>query len=330
MPRIASDPRCLVLLVCLGSLGPIAAQDQVPRPADPSRLAIRRAVAFLSREVSSWRKDHACFSCHNNGDAARALFAARHAGFSVDPLVYQDTADFLSHPDRWEGNGPQGEFNDTSLARLQFAVALSAAVDTGLVPSAGARHAGGQLLSKDQVANGSWEFVGADEPGSPITYGRTLATAMAVRALRVLDNGQFAQPREAADRWLRTTHPQSVMNAAATLLGVGTATDEAARGQRARCLKILQTGEDPAGGWGQYANSAAESFDTALVLVALVESRADGWDEPIRRGRDFLVRLQLSDGSWPETTRPAGRESYAHRVSTTGWATWALIQTLRP
>ena len=32
-----------------------------------------RAVAFLVREVPSWSVENKCYSCHNNGDAARAI-----------------------------------------------------------------------------------------------------------------------------------------------------------------------------------------------------------------------------------------------------------------
>ena len=46
----------------------------------------------------------------------------------------------------------------------------------------------------------------------------------------------------------------------------------------------------------------------------------------IARGREFLIRDQLPDGSWPETTRPARQESYAQRISTTAWAALALMQ----
>ena len=47
----------------------------------------------------------------------------------------------------------------------------------------------------------------------------------------------------------------------------------------------------------------------------------------IARGRAFLIARQQADGSWPETTRPSGAESYAQRISTTGWATLALLAT---
>ena len=54
-------------------------------------------------------------------------------------------------------------------------------------------------------------------------------------------------------------------------------------------------------------------------------------DRPVKgmiaRGRKFLIAEQLDDGSWTETTRPPGNVSYAERISTTGWATMALLAT---
>jgi hypothetical protein len=49
----------------------------------------------------------------------------------------------------------------------------------------------------------------------------------------------------------------------------------------------------------------------------------------ITRGRDYLRQQQLDDGSWPETTRPPNQESYAQRISTTGWALLALLESRR-
>jgi hypothetical protein len=47
----------------------------------------------------------------------------------------------------------------------------------------------------------------------------------------------------------------------------------------------------------------------------------------ISKGRDALIAMQKDDGSWTETTRPPGAESYAQRISTTAWATMALLAT---
>jgi hypothetical protein len=62
------------------------------------------------------------------------------------------------------------------------------------------------------------------------------------------------------------------------------------------------------------------------VLLALCELPDDGEVRAMRaRGRGYLIATQQPDGSWPETTRPAGAESYPQRLSTGGWATLALL-----
>ena len=49
--------------------------------------------------------------------------------------------------------------------------------------------------------------------------------------------------------------------------------------------------------------------------------------QAIRSGRRYLMGSQLDDGGWLATTRPPKSESYAQRMSTTAWATLALVST---
>ena len=103
-------------------------------------------------------------------------------------------------------------------------------------------------------------------------------------------------------------------------------------------IELLKKGQGRDGGWGPYVTSPAEPFDTALATLALhTLTRRPSRAEPsftaatladaIAKGRAYLVREQLADGSWNETTRPAGQTSYAQRISTTGWALLALMAT---
>ena len=78
------------------------------------------------------------------------------------------------------------------------------------------------------------------------------------------------------------------------------------------------------GGWGPSSSAPAEIFDTAIVVLAL---KAAGETKLIQRGREFLIRSQQTSGGWPETTRPPGSQSYAQHISTTAWATLALLAT---
>ncbi len=61
---------CLVVLM---------ASDGLPEQSSPEA----KAVAFLTAEVPRWSRENHCYSCHNNGDAARALFQASRAGYPV-------------------------------------------------------------------------------------------------------------------------------------------------------------------------------------------------------------------------------------------------------
>ena len=79
------------------------------------------------------------------------------------------------------------------------------------------------------------------------------------------------------------------------------------------------------GGWGPWKHSPSEAFDTAIAMIALQSLSLA--PERVKRGRDFLLRSQLTNGGWPETTRPAGGQSYAQHISTTAWATIALLRT---
>lgn len=266
-----------------------------------------RAVAFLAREVPQWPVKNHCFSCHNNGDAARALFAAGDRSAALE-----STRAWLSRPDDWKNAGPPGEISDKRLAALQFAFALASSGDAG---PAFARAAA--LVRDQQEPDGSWAVDADGLPGSPVTWGRTLAT---VAAREVVAKAGLEESEDRADRWLRRKQPVTILDAGALLQAPGTA--------REACLTLLRKGQSRDGGWGPYVSSPPEVFDTAVALLGLARVRSEpGVDDMIRRGREFLIAMQSGDGSWAETTRPPGAESYAQRISTSGWATLALLRT---
>ncbi|MGH9462677.1 MAG: hypothetical protein ACRD1X_15790 [Vicinamibacteria bacterium] len=320
----------VVMLNMTGSL-PSArgAQDDESSPA-------QRAVRFLAREVPRWREEHDCYSCHNNGDAARALYLAVKENYSVPSEALHSTNDWLAEPGRWDDNGGNGVFDDRTLARIQFANALLSAQEAGLSRDRDALLRAGNLVASDQSEDGSWRLDVSSSIGSPATYGRFLSTWAARRVLLAASAERFRPAIEAADRWLRRAEVKTVLDAAAVVLALGLANDAEAMAQRRHCLDLIVAGRAPSGGWGPYVTSAPEPFDTAVVLLGLLSlsERPDlaqpsldenEFYEAIRSGRMFLVERQLPDGSWPETTRPAGQVSYAQYISTSGWATLALL-----
>jgi squalene cyclase len=151
-------------------------------------------------------------------------------------------------------------------------------------------------------------------PCHPCSIGLGFATVAAV---------------ERAASWLRHASPNNVPAAAALMLAAANqAPDQSSRLKQANCLKLIRAGQTSDGGWGPYVDAPPEAFDTAVVLLALSGfQREPGVADLIRRGRDFLAAQQNPDGSWPATTRPSGGDSYAQLMSTTGWATLALLET---
>ena len=324
----------LVATAVGASLHLAASQPQDASPED-------RAIAFLSGEVPRWPAQNNCFSCHNNGDAARALYTAVGLGYAVEAEALRDTTAWLQNPAAWDDNALGLEFADKTLARIQFAGALVDAMLADQIRDPTPLSDAVALIATDQTNDGSWQLDGGSSIGSPATYGRALATWAALRALRqaeLIGVAGLAPVIARADAWVRGVEVQTVIDAAAVVLALGGTDDTAALTQRQRCLDLIMEGRAPSGGWGAYLTSATEPFDTALVVLALrplLERPAlaapavdiSTLREMVTGGRAFLLDEQLEDGSWVETTRPAGQQSYAQYISTTGWSTLALLAT---
>ncbi|HEY2156115.1 MAG TPA: hypothetical protein VGH33_10830 [Isosphaeraceae bacterium] len=287
--------------------------------------AERKAVAYLAAEVPRWARENRCYSCHNNGDAARALFRAKAAGLAFDESAIRDTLVWLSRPEGWDKNGADGPISDKRLARIEFTLALATAVETGSASHREALRRSADRLAADQGVDGSWPI--EDEAlGSPATYGRRLATALSARVLEQVDVDRYAGSITRARYWVRSGRTAGVIDAAAILFSEPAAGKVGPDGPARKALEFLRSSQATSGGWGPYPDRPTEPFDTALALLALEPYRREhALAAASTRGRAALVAMQRPDGSWPETTRPPGGESYAQRLSTTGWATLALI-----
>ena len=302
--------------------------------ADPNVVAIAKGVDYLKVEVPKWKAEHPCYSCHNNGDATRALLVAASKGYDIGTSL-DDTLAFLKQPSKWDQNKAPAGFDDKALARVQFASALAVAERHGKAASTDLE-AAAKLLVNDQKPDGSWQLDQSQSLGSPATYGTIIATWSARSTLissgMQPDNFTVVQ----ADRWIRGLTPENVLDASGTILALELSSDVMAENLRRTCLSILRNGQSPAGGWGPYVTASPQVFDTAVAVLALsslgVEPRlarsayrVEELKEAIANGKKYIVSQQRPDGSWPETTRPANQESYAQRISTTGWAMLALL-----
>jgi hypothetical protein len=257
-----------------------------------SIAGVREAVAYLEAEVPLWKSENGCYSCHNNGDAARALLLAGVRGKPVE-----DTLTFLRDPSRWTGKDGKAD----PLALVQYANALAAAGESGGGPFRDAL----RRIAEAQQADGHWILDAEAAAGSPVTYGPVLGTALARELLRRGGPG-FAAAARKAEGWLERQRPSHPMDIAALVLSLHRATG-AAR------LASMQASD---GSW-----NGGEVFDTAIAVIALQAVNP----EAAARGRAWLLRNQLEPGGWRGTTRPPGGQSYAQHISTTAWALQALL-----
>ncbi len=331
-PSVCWEKRWILRTVLTGAVYVIALRValpalsfQTPKPVDSAEA---RALRFLTREVPAWLPQNGCFSCHNNGDGARALYLATRKGKTVPAEVLTATTNWLREPKRWDDNKGDPGFSDKRLANVQFAASLLSAVEAGLVRDVAPVSEAARKLIADQERDGTWKIDAGNTVGSPATWGTPLATWMAWRVLQAANLPEGKSSAQRARQWLQEMKTVNVSAAATWLLAFGTDAAEKDSSKRKACLQLLQRAQTRDGGWGPYADAPPEVFDTALALLALASlGQQTDAAESIKRGRAFLLAQQNDDGSWPATTRPSGGDSYAQMMSTTAWALQALLET---
>ncbi len=313
------------LLLLLAVWLPMAGQDSASEgEAIPSPET--RAIAYLANEVSLWSRENHCFSCHNNGDGARVLYTARQLSYAVPESSLTETTQWLARPLEWDDNRGEPGFSDKKLARIQFAASLAEAFEAGLIEDREILVQAAESLLPYQGEDGSWQVDVEAVVGSPVTYGTALATSIVRKTLEKADTSRFAAAIARADEWLLETPVKSTLDAAAVLMALEDSSQEKAEAKVRECLELILGGQASDRGWGPYRNSPSEPFDTAVVLLALLSVRdRPQMEELIEQGRTYLLQTQLSAGGWPETTRPPGGQSYAQHISTSSWATLALL-----
>ena len=313
------------ILGCLLLLAAAAAQAPEDSPE-------RRAVHYLTQEVPRWFEENRCHSCHNNGDGARALYTAKQLGLRVPSQALEDTSEWLRQPLAWDHNQGEAAFSDLKLARIQFASALASASASGDITSQKPLLRAAESLLPYQDEQGYWEIDEQGTVGSPCTYGLHLATYSARRVLEAAGRERFSGAIARADLWFIETSTTSLLDAAATVLAlhdrIGRPGLLGAEHRLRQTIEVIQRGQASDGGWGPYAKSPSEVFDTAMAVLALQSIGNPAQNQSlINQGRAYLVQSQLPAGGWIETTRPSGSQSYAQHLCTTGWATLALLKT---
>jgi mono/diheme cytochrome c family protein len=260
------------------------------------RAAVERSLPLLQKIDVDFVRRTGCVSCHHNSLVSMAVATAKARQFRVDDSVTaKQHAVIGTYLESWREralqNIPIAGSQDT-MSYILFGLAAS-----GYVADA-ATDAQAIWLKRHQDADGRWPVTTLRPP---IESNDIEVTAVSVRALQA-----FAPPALRADfqaavsrarSWLESARGETTEERAFRLLGLKWA--GASSGSIATAVQELTGSQRPDGGWAQKSDMASDAYATGQALVALQDAGgANGTDQAVRKGVEFLLRTQHEDGTW--------------------------------
>jgi ankyrin repeat protein len=309
---------------------PAAAPGAVEQSRKP-RAAVENALdALLPASISSFER-WKCVSCHNQSLPAIAAKVAGDHGIPVHSPVggMSEKAPTgglaITEEDRMLGRGLPNGYQMLALA--ERGAPANFATDTIV-----------HWLAQVQRADGGWR---ESDLRPPLASGTIHPTALAIRALSVyapplMRHDINARIARARDYLLRAT-PADTQDEVFKLLGLvwSQAPDVEISRQRQRLLQLQRDN----GGWSQLRTMSPDAFATGEALYALHCTGLATSSRAYKKGAEYLLRTQLTDGTWFVRSRAFGFQPYVetgfpHGVdqfisaAATSWAAIALAYTL--
>jgi hypothetical protein len=318
------------------SIGRSHQSDLLTVPANTVDAAIRRSLPLLQKTAVQFYRKSGCVSCHHNSVTQMTVAAARAQGFPVDEgAARQEVATLVKdirdmHDQTVQGIAIPGGWTTTTGYILMGLASERHSRDV-------ATDALVRLLRVSQRADGRWYSVYRP----PIEAGDVTATAVSLRGLRLYGatepTSADMKAVRAAAAWLQSVRPKDTEDRVFRLFGLTWAGAESATRQAA--LRDLVATQRPDGGWAQLPALTSDAYATGEALVALAEAGMRPDEAVYRRGVDYLLRTQLTDGSWFVPSRSIPTQVYfesgfPHGVhqfisaAATNWSTLALIRSM--
>jgi ankyrin repeat protein len=320
-----------------GSASPVLS----PKPAGSVRAALERSIPLLQKTDSIFLQKTSCVSCHHNTLTAMTVATARTNGFSVDEQMARNQLKKIgAYVETWheralQGVGIPGESGTMSNILLGLAA-------ENYPPDAGT-DAFARFILSQQRPDGRWQVFAHRPPSESSDFP---VTATSLRSLQIY--GSKAQRakyelavKRAAD-WLEKAQPQTTLERAFQLFGLGWAGVKANGEIIRQAVRDLLREQRADGGWAQIPTLSSDAYATGQALVALRQVGAVSvTDSAYKRGIEFLLNTQLGDGSWYVKTRaiplqpyfesgfPHGHDQWISAAGT-NWAAMALALTSAP
>jgi hypothetical protein len=321
--------------------------------------AVRNSLSLLEKQSGTFIRTAGCNSCHSQDLPSAATGLARDYGltsiskFPQLPAAMLPSAERVMDFDVITANAEAWELFDAGMNHEPRTQVTDAIV---------------RYLMASQTAEGSWPAPENRRP--PMTSGRFQTAALAIYGMRNYspETEKLICEKAIAGSvaWLEKAKPVTNQDHAFRLLGLvwGHAAVPVIR-QEAKSLAALQRAD---GGWSQLPTMASDAYATGEALFALGSAASRGpqasgirnaaaalpWrgsprglvemtasDPVLRKGVDYLMRTQASDGSWHVKSRSIWLQPYLNSgfpygqdqfISTAGtaWATLALTLAAEP
>jgi hypothetical protein len=321
---------------------PCATTPQVHQTVD-------RAVKYLRTESAAWLSTRKCAACHHVPMPLWALGEAERQGYAIDRKFVADTTESLlgsrdklmasktfPNPADPPDPRPQGRGLNMGLPFLAVAARSLPSLTEGQKQSLKLI---AEEIVKKQQPDGSWEFF-ATLRRPPINESQTTDATWIILAL-VGETGPDAPQSQRAAlskaiAWLDAAKPSDLHQdkVLKVLLGIRSGRPHKALRTTIDELLSLQRAD---GGWSQTVpESKSDAFATGQTLYVLALAGFTAERPEIRRGIDFLVATQKSDGSWPMISRstPDGSPGSAKLLTpitctASSWAALGLARLVR-
>jgi ankyrin repeat protein len=312
-----------------------------PKPAGgapTAQAALKKVLPLIESSGEPVFKSRGCVSCHNNSLPAMTVALARKKGFVINEEQARKELGFAVATDKpflepMRLGSTIGGGSDT----LGYTLMGMAAAG---YPADALTDAHVHYLSIYQFPDGAWRTTSYRPPEE---YGPFATTAVVLRAIRLYPipgrRQEFEERFARARRWLLSATASSAEERTMQLNGLADAA--ASVSERAPFVKALKAAQNEDGSWSQLPGIPGEAYATGEALYALHVSGTVSTDDPAyQRGVHWLLRNQLTDGSWfvptravpvqPHTFESGFPHGWNQFVSdgASSWAAMALLFTL--
>lgn len=295
--------------------------------------AVRKSLTLLERQSGAFIRTAGCNSCHSQDLPSAAVVLARDYGLTAVKAFPQLPAAMMPPAEQVM------DFNVVSPNSVAWEL-----FDAGMnhEPADYVTDAIVRYILASQTAEGYWHNPESRRP--PMNSGKFQTAALAIYAMKnyAPEVEKLSCERGIADAvaWLEKATPVRNQDHAFRLLGLvwGGGSASVIRQER----KLLSAMQRADGGWSQLPAMASDSYATGEALFALgFAGRMSGSDPVFRKGVEYLMSTQATDGSWRVRSRaiwfqpyfdsgfPYGQDQFISSAGT-AWAALALTLATEP